>query len=86
MSLPGAIDCDAARLEALIREGSRDSLAAAADLYKGTPLADLTVTEAAWAEWVAGEQRRLEGLALDAMTKLGELEGKPGMHDRPCSR
>ena len=78
---PGAIDCDAARLEALIREGSRDSLAAAANLYKGPPLADLTVTEAAWAEWAAGEQRRLEGLALDAMIKLGELEGKSGMHD-----
>ena len=82
MSLaPGSIDCDAARLEALIREGSRDSLAAAADLYKGPLLADLTVTEAAWAEWVAGEQRRLEGLALDAMIKLGELERKSGMHD-----
>ena len=78
---PGSIDCDAARLEALIREGSRNSLAAAANLYKGPPLADLTVTEAAWAEWAAGEQRRLEGLALDAMTKLGELEGKSGMHD-----
>ena len=78
---PGSIDCDAARLEALIREGSRDSLAAAADLYKGPLLADVTVTEAAWAEWVAGEQRRLEGLALDAMIKLGELERKSAMHD-----
>ena len=78
---PGAVDCDATRLEALIREGSRDSLSAAADLYKGQLLADLTVTEAAWAEWVAEEQRRLEGLALDAMIRLGELEGKSGMHD-----
>ncbi|MFZ0851016.1 MAG: BTAD domain-containing putative transcriptional regulator [Hyphomicrobiaceae bacterium] len=82
MSLaPGAVDCDATRLEALIREGSRDSLSAAANLYKGQLLADLTVTEAAWAEWVAEEQRRLEGLALDAMIRLGELEGKSGMHD-----
>ena len=78
---PGAVDCDATRLEALIREGSRDSLSAAANLYKGQLLADLTVTEAAWAEWVAEEQRRLEGLALDAMIRLGELEGKSGMHD-----
>ena len=78
---PGAVDCDATRLEALIREGSRDSLSAAANLYKGQLLADLTVTEAAWAEWVADEQRRLEGLALDAMIRLGELEGKSGMHD-----
>ena len=78
---PGAVDCDATRLEALIREGSRDLLSAAANLYKGQLLADLTVTEAAWAEWVAEEQRRLEGLALDAMIRLGELEGKSGMHD-----
>ena len=78
---PGSIDCDAARLQALIREGSRDSLTAAANLYKGPLLADLTVTEAAWVEWVVGEQRRLEGLALDALIKLGELEHKSGMHD-----
>ena len=77
----GGIACDVARLEALIREGSRNSLAAAADLYKGPLLADLSVTEAAWAEWVAGEQRRLEGLALDAMIRLGELEHKSGRHD-----
>ena len=80
---PGSIDCDAVRLGTLVREGSRDSLAAAADLYKGPLLADLTVTEAAWAEWVAGEQRRLESLALDAMIKLGELEGKSGCTTRP---
>ena len=78
---PRSIDCDVARLEALIREVSRDSLTAAANLYKGPLLADLTVTEAAWAEWVAGEQRRLEGLALDAMIKLGEQELEAGNHE-----
>jgi TolB-like protein/DNA-binding SARP family transcriptional activator len=77
----GSIECDVARLETLMREGSRDSLAAAAVLYKGPLLADLTVTEASWDEWVAGERRRLEGLALDTMVKLGELELKSGAPD-----
>ncbi len=77
----GAIDCDAVRLEALIRNGSRDSLTTAADLYKGRLLADVRVTEEAWADWLPGEQLRLEGLALDAMVRLGELELEAGMHD-----
>ena len=79
--IPGTIDCDAVRLEALIREGSRAALTVAADLYKGRLLADVRVTEEAWADWLAGEQQRLEGLALDAMVRLGELELEAGMHD-----
>ncbi len=78
---PGTIDCDAVRLEALIREGSRASLKVAADLYKGRLLADVRVTEEVWADWLAGEQLRLEGLAVDAMVKLGELELESGIHD-----
>jgi TolB-like protein/DNA-binding SARP family transcriptional activator/Tfp pilus assembly protein PilF len=65
---PGAIDCDAARLEALSREGSRGSLAAAADLYQNSLLADVSIVEEAWEHWVGAERQRLEGLALDAMT------------------
>src|SRR6266853_5409370 len=37
---PGVIDCDVARLKALRGEGSRASLAAAADLYQDPLLAD----------------------------------------------
>ena len=64
---PGMIDCDAARLETLSREGSRDSLAAAADLYQGPLLANVNIVEEAWADWLGAERLRLEGLALDAM-------------------
>src|SRR5258708_22600804 len=55
---PGVIDCDAARLEALIREGSRASLAAAADLYRGPLLADVTIAEESWTDWLSAERRR----------------------------
>jgi DNA-binding SARP family transcriptional activator len=66
---PGVIDCDVARLEALSGEGSRSSLAAAADLYQGPLLADVNIAEEAWADWLGAERRRLEGLALDAMIR-----------------
>ncbi|WP_296348492.1 BTAD domain-containing putative transcriptional regulator [Reyranella sp.] len=66
---PSMIDCDVARLEALSGEGSRSSLAAAADLYQGPLLADVNIVEEAWADWLGTERRRLEALALDAMIK-----------------
>jgi DNA-binding SARP family transcriptional activator len=78
----GAIDCDVGRLEALIREGSQASLAAAVDLYKGRLLADVNISEEAWADWVAGERQRLEGLALDAQVRFGEIELTAGHPDK----
>lgn len=63
----GMIDCDATRLEALSREGSLRSLAAAADLYQGPLLADVNIAEETWTDWLGAERRRLESLALDAM-------------------
>ena len=79
---PGTIDCDTARLETLVREGSRSSLAAAVDLYKDRLLADVTVTEEAWTHWLDGERQRLEGLALDAMVRLADLELQSRAPDR----
>jgi DNA-binding SARP family transcriptional activator len=78
----GLIDCDVARREALIREGSRASLAAAVDLYKGRFLSDVSIPEEAWADWVAGERQRLEGLALDALVRLGTIELAAGHADK----
>jgi len=57
----GLLDCDVARREALIREGSRASLAAAVDLYKGRFLSDVSIPEEAWADGGAGVRPRLEG-------------------------
>src|SRR5216683_5908938 len=69
---PGVIDCDVTRLEALSGEGSRASLAAAADLYQDPLLVDVNIAEEAWADWLNTERRRLEGLALDAMIRYAE--------------
>lgn len=80
--VPGVVDCDVARLEALTREGSRASLAAAVDLYKDHLLADVVITEEAWAEWVSGERHRLEELALGAMVRLGDIELAAGQADK----
>jgi DNA-binding SARP family transcriptional activator/ActR/RegA family two-component response regulator len=79
---PGVVDCDVARREALIRDGSRASLAAAVDLYKGRFLSDVNISEEAWADWVGAERQRLEGSALDALVRLGEIELAAGHADK----
>jgi two-component SAPR family response regulator len=79
---PGVFDCDVAQFEASIREGNQVSLAHGIDLYKGRLLADVNIAEEAWAEWVAGERQRLEGLALDALVRFGEIELSAGHPDK----
>jgi class 3 adenylate cyclase len=69
-----AILCDVGRFEALVREGSRDALSAAADLYRGRFIDDVSVGEEGWNEWLSGERERLQELALGAMVRLGEYE------------
>src|ERR1700688_4358140 len=69
-----AILCDVSGFEALVREGSRDALSAAADLYRGRLIDDVTIGEEGWNEWLTGERERLLELALGAMMGLGEQE------------
>ena len=69
---PEAVDCDAARLQALSRDGGRALLAAAAELYQDPLLADVNIAEEAWEDWLGAERLRLEGLALDAMIRHAE--------------
>ena len=69
-----AVLCDVSRFEAMVREGSRDALSAAADLYRGRFIDDVIVGEEGWSEWLAGERERLLELALGAMMGLGEQE------------
>src|SRR6266404_5187408 len=68
------IQCDVSQFEALVREGSRDALSAAADLYRGRFIDDVTVGEEGWNEWLTGERERLLELALGAMVRLGGQE------------
>jgi TolB-like protein len=75
-----SVACDVRRFDELIRDGTRDALSAAADLYRGPLLDDVAVSEEAWTEWLAAERQRLEDAALGALMRLGELElaaGRP---------
>lgn len=69
-----AVLCDVSRFEALVREGSRNALSAAADLYRGQLIDDVAVGEEGWNEWLIGERERLQELALGAMVELGAQE------------
>lgn len=69
-----AVLCDVGRFEALVREGSRDALSAAADLYRGRFIDDVSVPEEGWNDWLTGERDRLQELALGAVVRLGEQE------------
>src|SRR5947207_6456709 len=75
VSLDAAVvPCDVSRFEALVRDGGRDALRAAVDLYRGQLIEDVSVGEESWVEWLAGERERLSDLALGAMVRLGDLE------------
>ena len=86
-----AVLCDVGRFEALVREGSRDALSAAADLYRGRLIDDVAVSEEGWNEWLTGERERLLELALGAMVRARRTgtgrrprrtrsEGRPARH------
>src|SRR5215813_1797598 len=62
-----AVSSDVGRFEALVREGSRDALHAAAELYRGPLVEDVAVSEEGWNEWLVTERERLLELALGAL-------------------
>ena len=82
---PGVIATDVARFEALLADRNRNALDGAVGLYRGRLLGDIAIAEEAWTEWLAAERQRLEGLALDAMVKLGGQELEAGNHARALS-
>jgi DNA-binding SARP family transcriptional activator len=69
-----AVVSDVSRFEALVREGSREALRTAADLYRGRLIDAITIGEEGWNEWLDGERERLLELALGALMGLGEQE------------
>jgi DNA-binding SARP family transcriptional activator len=77
-----AIACDVTSFEALLADGSREALGRAIGFYRGSLLADLSIPEEAWTEWLGVQRQRLEGLALDAMVKLAEHELQAGNHEQ----
>ena len=63
-------ETDVAQFEALLKEGTPDSLKKAVDLYKGELLAGVRLRDAAFEDWVRGERERFHDLAVDACAKL----------------
>ena len=78
---PGVITSDVMRFHALLGDGSGEALNEAIDLYGGPLLPDITIPEEAWTEWVDAQRLRLEGLALDALVKLGGQELEAGSYE-----
>ena len=73
---------DVERFVVLIGDGSRLALTEASNLYRDTFLADVTIKEEAWSDWLLGQRRRLESLAVDANVRLGEEELREGRAER----
>ncbi len=69
-----AVDVDVAQFEALVAQGTPESLAAAKALYQGDLLEGLSLREPAFEEWLLAERRRLRELALDAFCRLLDLQ------------
>jgi DNA-binding SARP family transcriptional activator len=78
---PGVIACDVAQFGALLADGRRDALNHAVGLYRDSLMADIAIPEEAWTEWVDAQRLRLEGLALDALVKLGGQELEAGSYE-----
>ena len=68
------IVCDVQTFERLAADNSRDSLRAAAKLYRDAFLADVSIPDEAWAEWLRTQRGRLEGLLVGALIRLAEIE------------
>ena len=77
---PGVVASDVARFETLLGAPNCAGLQEAVDLYGGRLLGDMSIAEEAWTDWLEAEHRRLEGLALDAMVKVGERKLQVGDH------
>jgi|GEM_PF-724985 len=79
---PRSICCDVPRFETLVQQGGRAALSEALDLYRDRLLCDLNLAEEGWTEWLDSEQRRLEGMAVNTIIRLGEEELARGDQDR----
>jgi TolB-like protein len=75
---PDAVTCDVAEFERGIADNSRESLAAAVALYQDSFLADVTIPDEAWMEWLRGQRARLDGLLVNALIRLAEIELQAG--------
>ena len=78
---PAAVEVDAAELERLVAAGTPQTLARAADLYRGDLLEGLSLKEESWEEWLRAERERLRGLGVEALKKLHAYQAEAGATD-----
>src|SRR3989442_11384454 len=64
---PAAVEVDVADFERAVATGSAESLARAAELYRGDLLAGLGVDETPFEEWLLGGRGRLRGRGLGGL-------------------
>jgi TolB-like protein/Tfp pilus assembly protein PilF len=77
-----AVNTDVLRFERLVTKGSLESLARAADLYRGDLLIGIAFRAEAYEDWLAGERARLRELALGALGKLLDHHAAAGDAER----
>ena len=77
-----AVDTDVLRFERLVTKGSIESLARAADLYRGDLLSGIAFRAEAYEDWLARERARLRELALGALGKLLDYHDAAGDAER----
>ena len=77
----GNVECDVARFEALIQDGSAEALRSAVAFYRGTYLDGLSLREEAFEAWLARERRRLQEMAVAALATLADKELEAGQAD-----
>src|SRR5437016_2127965 len=73
-----AVDVDTSVFERLVSERTPEALERAVALYRGELLEGIGVDEAPFAEWLASEQERLRGLAVQAFTDILAHQSKAG--------
>jgi len=80
-----AVAVDVAEFEQLIGEGTTESLARAAALYRGDLLDGLDLRDAAFDEWLLMERQRLRDLARDALARLVDWHMSSGALDQAAT-
>ena len=74
------LEIDALEFTSLADQGSRESLARAADLYRGDFLAGFSLSEQAFEEWLQFERRHYRELATQVLSRLADLQLEQGEH------
>src|SRR5262249_35926486 len=70
------VEIDAVDFQRWANSDGPENLRQALDLYGGELLADRTIRDSAFEEWIAGERARLHEIAVSAAEKLWSMESQ----------